>query len=131
MKLTKTSTFPYVCSLTNLLLMKRNIILFAMLVGIVACSKSKLIAPTQADVDAAKMYYPDMTLAQLELGRATYQSNCNLCHELFKPSQFSEDKWVEVVPGMVEAVNNKYGSTEIDNKEQEALLRYVLTMRSK
>lgn len=111
--------------------MKRNIILFAALIGIVACGKSKLLAPTQADVDAGKMNYPDLTLSQLELGRATFQANCNLCHELFKPSQFSEEKWIEVVPGMVEAVNNKYGSTEIDSKEEEALLRYVLTMRTK
>ena len=111
--------------------MKKNIILFTVLIGVVACGKSKLLAPTQADVDAGKFNYPDLTLAQLELGRATYQSNCNLCHELYKPADFTEDQWTQVVPPMVENVNQKYGSTEIDAKEEEAMLRYLIMMRGK
>lgn len=98
------------------------------MVALAACSP-KVYTASQADVDRMASKYPGYTLEELNKGKALFESNCNLCHELKKPKSYSEEKWTAVVPKMSKGVNRKKGSEVLDAAAQESILRYVLTMR--
>lgn len=67
-------------------------------------------------------------MEQLDAGRSIFQENCNLCHGYYQPNTEPEDEWLEIVPNMVGKVNQKLGTEKISAKDQELLLRYVITM---
>lgn len=107
----------------------KKISIISTLAILCSCS-AKLITPTQSDVDRVSSNYPGYTLADLNQGKAIFMKNCDECHKLKKPSSQSEAEWLEVVPEMIAKANKKAGSTIIDAKSQEQLLKYLLTMRT-
>lgn len=107
--------------------MKKRWILAACAIVIYACS-SKIIAPNQTDVDRMQMVYPNLTLAQLQKGKADYEKYCSTCHSLYKPTDFSEAKWKHEVPDMARKMKRKQGIT-LDEATQNDILTYLLTMR--
>jgi hypothetical protein len=57
-----------------------------------ACKKSSsginsLYTPTASDVTSTA------TLDELKSGRALYINNCNSCHDLYSPDDFSASQW--------------------------------------
>lgn len=105
-----------------------NKIIFAGLMFMISCASAKLITPTQGDVDRVQMKYPDYSLTELNRGKLLYENNCGACHGLKDPSSRSEEKWQKVVPEMVAKVNKK--SVVLSERDQEDILRYVITMSS-
>lgn len=97
---------------------------------LVACSP-KLSNPTNDDLTIAKSKFGDVTLQELQEGKKLYQENCNLCHKLYKPQMFSEEKWRNIIPPMVKKVNKKTGQQVISPQDESKILKYVLTMQSK
>lgn len=53
-----------------------------------------LYSPTTADVTASA------TLAQLQQGRALYSSNCNSCHGLYMPENYTTTQWGSILNSM-------------------------------
>lgn len=105
----------------NKLILIFSIILFT------GCS-AKLLVPVQADVDRVAEKYQGYTLAELNEGKSIYEQQCDGCHGLNRPQSRNEKAWNKIVPEMVEKVNKKAGKEEIDQKEQETLLKYLVTM---
>jgi cytochrome c5 len=109
--------------------MKRS---FVAIVGfmliLAACGSTKLIQPSQADVDRGAQKFSKLTLADLNQGKTIFEQNCNLCHGLKNPTSKNEDQWKKIVPKMVQKVNNKKGNAGIDKKSEEILLQYLITM---
>jgi mono/diheme cytochrome c family protein len=64
------------------------------------CSKSgsgdtsSLYVPTSADATA------NATLQELTQGRALYISNCNACHQLYNPDNFTPSQWSSIISSM-------------------------------
>src|ERR1700722_4005647 len=94
-----------------------------------ACSV-KLIPPAQSDVDRVANKYPSYTLAELNDGKTLFENTCNRCHGLKNPTSRDEDKWKEIVPKMIAKLTKKEGKEIIDSKQQESILRYLITMSS-
>jgi mono/diheme cytochrome c family protein len=105
--------------------MKNKIIATATILFLAGCSV-QLMTPTQSDVERVKTKYPDYTLAELNEGKALYEQNCGSCHGLKKPSSEPEGEWKEIVPEMTEKANKK--GAKIDARQQELILKYVITM---
>jgi len=84
-------------------------------------------SPTQADVDRVKNKFLGYTLDDLKEGKALYENNCALCHDLVDPVNEPEDDWRRIVPNMVVKANKKNGNT-LDAAGEEKILRYVITM---
>lgn len=93
------------------------------------CVAARLIQPTQVDVDRVQTKYPGYTLADLNHGKELFEQNCGSCHRLRKPSSRTEEKWTKVVPKMVEKVNKKKKAEVLSAKDEDLILKYVLTMR--
>jgi len=107
--------------------MKRTLYLVG-LVFLAACS-TKIVSPTQADVDAMKDTDPSITLADLEAGKATYKNYCNMCHGYYAPSNYSAEDLQKIIPNMVGKVNKKSGSMVVNDQMQQQLMQYVLAVR--
>lgn len=106
--------------------MKKTLALFSTVI-LIACS-SKLLIPTQVDVDNVSTKFPNYTLAQLHEGKANYEKYCGTCHSLYKPKDFDEAKWRHEVPDMARKMKRKQ-NIELDAASQDIILKYLLTMR--
>lgn len=40
------------------------------------------------------------TTENIAMGKNIYEANCGKCHELFSPTKFNDEKWVEVMNWM-------------------------------
>ncbi len=94
-----------------------------------ACSP-KVVSPTESDLSRGKAKYPDLSLTELNEGRALYVENCNMCHGYYAPTDEPTEEWYGIVPEMVGKVNKKTGTEKIDAAEQEKILKFVVTMSS-
>src|ERR1700735_4182070 len=88
----------------------------------------KLMVPAQSDADRVSGKYPGYSLAELNADKALYESTCSRCHRLKNPTSRSEAKWDKIVPKMIGRLNRKEGKEVIDAKQQDAILRYLVTM---
>ncbi|HTB25594.1 MAG TPA: hypothetical protein VK711_09485 [Puia sp.] len=105
--------------------------LFILFISVLAaCGTVKLAAPQQSDIDRVSTKYPGYTLAELNDGKALFQQTCDRCHKLKNPTSRDETKWDAIVPKMIKKLNNKEGKTVIDEKQQESILKYLVTMSS-
>ena len=80
--------------------------IFFVVFGLVvsSCSKSgsgsgNLYNPTSADVTA------NATLDQLQQGRDLYVHNCNACHYLYSPDDFTAGTWPSILAQMAPRTN--------------------------
>ena len=105
----------------------RIVAVFLIVAFFAGCSV-KLVAPAQQDVDRVSGKYPGYSLAELNADKALYESTCSRCHRLKNPISHSEAKWDKIVPRMIARLNKKEGKEVIDAKQQEAILRYLVTM---
>jgi len=105
----------------------KTFIIPALFVLTIGCATIKLATPEQADIDRSNKF-PDYTLAELQQGKVLYEQKCAACHKLKKPSSQTEIKWGKIVPVMTEKANKK--SVMIDEKQQELILKYLVTMCS-
>jgi cytochrome c5 len=108
--------------------MKKSFILILMAVS-AACTV-KLIPPTQSDIDRVSTKYPSYNLTELNEGKVLFEQTCNRCHRLKNPISRNEDKWTKIVPSMIKKLNKKENKVIIDDKQQESILRYIITMNS-
>lgn len=111
--------------------MKSKILTLVVLMGILAACATKQATVkaglSEADVNRVKNFFPDYTLSELQKGESLYKANCGACHSLKDPSAESEDTWKGIVPPMVKKANKKNG-TALSAQDEQAILRYVLTM---
>jgi cytochrome c2 len=103
---------------------------YLLIIGVIllaACKSTKLLTPSQSDVDRVSSRYPGYTLAELNHGKAIFTQYCGQCHKLKKPESRTEEQWKTIVPRMVAKVNKKEKDA-IDADEEEVLLKYLVTM---
>jgi cytochrome c5 len=110
------------------MVMRKSLLIF--MVVLAACSSAKLLTPGQSDVDRVTGKYPGYNLAELNQGKVLFEQTCSRCHHLKDPASRDEEKWKEIVPVMIGKLNKKEGKEVIDGKQQESILRYLVTMSS-
>lgn len=108
-------------------MMKKHILPLSLCLLLAACSV-KLMVPNQTDVDRVSDKFPNYTLANLSEGKTLYQNHCGSCHKLKKPSDLTEEQWRDIVPKMARKVNKKENNV-LDERKQDLILKYLLTMR--
>ncbi len=110
--------------------MKKTLLILFVIVFAACSSTFQLATPQQSDVDRVSSKYPGYNLAELNDGKALFQQTCNRCHKLKNPTSRNETKWNKIVPKMIGKLNKKEGKTVIDEKQQESILKYLVTMSS-
>ena len=108
--------------------MKNTIVSVAVLL-LVGCVANKTVGPTKVDVERVATIFDNYTLADLKQGKKDYERYCDSCHGLENPASFTENEWRQIVPDMVNGVNDKENIT-LDAKTEESILRYLITMSS-
>ena len=103
---------------------------FILFIAILTSCSVKLAVPNQSDVERVSVKYPGYSLVELNEGKALFEQTCNRCHRLKSPTSRDENKWSEIVTKMVKKRNKKAGKEVIDDKQKEAILKYLITMSS-
>ena len=98
---------------------------------LVSCGTTKLLAPSQTDVDRGAKNNPDITMASLNEGKSIVETQCTKCHGLKNPKKFSVEEWNSIVPKMAVKANKKAGTEVIDARKKDLILQYVTTMAQK
>jgi hypothetical protein len=88
----------------------------------VYCCKSKEYIPSKPELEIASSHWPDVTVQSLKEGYRLYTVNCVRCHELYKPLEYSESDWIEIIPGMARKAH-------LDSKQEEKICCYILSKR--
>jgi mono/diheme cytochrome c family protein len=88
----------------------QHLIVISLLALLASCSKStsatsSLYTPTSANVT------PNATLLELQQGRSLYISNCNSCHALVSPDDYTPAQWKSILSSM--APRTTMSSSEI------------------
>jgi mono/diheme cytochrome c family protein len=89
--------------------------------GSMACAGG-LPEPTAADVLVARRDAPEVTLEDLQRGRAMYSRRCASCHALKEPSSLAPDDWAAAV----EKMRAKQG-VRLSDEEAKDIVRYLST----
>ena len=105
----------------------RMVFVLFLIITFTACSV-KLAVHAQSDVDRVSGKYPGYSLAELNADKTLYETTCSRCHRLKNPTSRSETKWERIVPRMITRLNKKEGKEVIDAKQQESILKYLITM---
>ena len=106
----------------------KKIFFLSLLSVLTACATVKLIPPAQADVERVSSKYPGYSLTDLKSGQALFEQTCNRCHRLKNPASRDEDQWNKIVPKMIQKLNKKEGNVVIDDKQEQSILQYLVTM---
>lgn len=86
---------------------------------IISCTTS-YFAVSDNDFITAQRKFPGISVDDLNTGKQLYINKCGSCHRLYKPDQFSTEKWLEKMPDMeIEA--------KLTNKESELIKQYLIT----
>lgn len=70
--------------------------------------------------------YQGYTVSNFAEGKNLYEMHCGKCHDLAKPTDYSEERWTKIVPGMTKAVNKN--GVLINEQQQELVLRYLVSV---
>ena len=86
------------------------VLITSLLLLIGSCKKSNsgsvsLYTPTSADVTSTA------TLPELQQGRTLYINNCNSCHGLYSPDDYTSAQWKGIISNM--APNTSMSASEI------------------
>jgi len=101
------------------------------LIFLVGCFSAK----QKTDVSSEPKFYftkvithiPGYTNEEFMQGAVLYNSYCTVCHKAKDPTKYSEERWKEVVPNMVELSKNKKG-TKISKEEENLIYNYVIAV---
>ena len=86
------------------------------------CCSPVVLSPTADDAERGKARYNDITMEQLNKGYDLFLAKCGGCHTLYKPYDYSEEKWREVLPDMCRRA-------KLDQAQSDLITKYVLTKR--
>jgi cytochrome c5 len=100
-------------------------IILAMIIGasLSSCASKKETCIIDADVERAKVRFPEMTSDMLLNGQKLYTTHCTKCHN-YAPGRFSEKKWEHNMPEMSKLA-------KIDSKTESTILQYLITFSKK
>lgn len=89
----------------------------------VQCSSVKLSAPADADLEAAKKLYPNISLEDLKKGHEVYTTKCNRCHGLKNPTNYSSEQWTKIIGSMAP-------KAKLDENQKAMLTQYLMYART-
>jgi hypothetical protein len=97
---------------------------FCLLVALsfLAQCRSRSNLPSSAEEAIAKKQWSDADLNSLKSGFRLYNGKCGKCHELYKPEEYSEDDWFDILPKMSRKAH-------LSGDEQDLIKRFLLTRR--
>ncbi len=95
---------------------------------IVSCGASKKtpapsIIPTETQLKAIQVKYPDVTMQTLTNGHAIYTGACTNCHGMKNLYKRSEESWKHEVDVMAP-------KAKITDSQKDELFKYILSMKA-
>ena len=112
--------------------MKYILSFILILIFLVGCfsAKQKRDVSSEPKFDFTKViaHIPGYSNEEFMKGAILYNSYCTVCHTAKDPTKYSEDRWKEIVPNMVELLKDKKG-TKISKEEENLIYNYVIAVQ--
>lgn len=109
--------------------MKRNsIIMLAFILS--ACGGVKLLPLSQDDLERGRGSYPQLSMEELQEGKANFEFYCSQCHGLKNPKKHDAEGWKKTVNRMSKKAENKSSIKNIEEPVKASILTYLVTMSS-
>lgn len=86
-------------------------------------SSSVSIVPTEVQLKAIQVKYPDVTMQTLTNGHAIYTGACTNCHGMKNIYKRSEESWKHEVDVMAP-------KAKISDTQKDELFKYILAMKA-
>lgn len=99
---------------------KYKFLLFVSIFILLVCCSPVGFKLTVEDVELAKTKWNDITQEQLNAGNKLYVAKCGGCHLLYTPNNYSEKKWLEVLPVMEK-------KAKLMQEQSDLIMKYVIT----
>ena len=96
---------------------------FASVIILGGCA-SAIPIPTEEDVFTARQHWNNTSIEQHRSDRQLNIDKCSGCHSIYHPSDFSEEKWIAILPEM-------NGKSKLTLEESEQIKRYLLLFSSR
>ena len=100
----------------------RRALLIASVASLAACGPSPVPRATPELVGVARADAPEVTVEDLDRGRAIYVTRCNTCHSLPRPVDYDAPTWRKWMHSMAP-------KAKLDEVQAADALRYVLAVR--
>ena len=81
--------------------------------------------PTALDVERVRPVDPDLSLEELQAGRAAYVQRCSSCHPVHGPAEYRGDQW----PGLLARMQQEK-KFKIPEHERVLMQRYLIAFSS-
>jgi cytochrome c5 len=108
---------------------KYSVFIIVGLIALSGCFGAKKVVEAKSSEESAlskaQAKFPGYTLEQFEDGKNLYETNCNKCHALKTPKNYSEEEWAKLVPSMSKKANDKKGS-DLTEEDQILIYNYVI-----
>ena len=108
-----------------------GVLVVILVIALTGCFGNKKVAGNIDSDDSvvlkAQNKFLGYTLEQYQSGRSLYETNCNKCHGLKTPKNYSEEEWAKLVPAMSKKANDKKGSNLTD-EDQMLIYQYVIAV---
>ncbi len=97
-----------------------NFLFFISTSILLVCCSPISFKPTQDDVGLANKKWTNVTIEQLNAGFKFYTAKCSGCHFLPVPNEYSEKRWLMILPEMSE-------KSKLSHEEYDLIQKYVIT----
>ena len=97
------------------------VIPFAAALGMTAACSGTLRHPTLQDAELLASRWPGTTVADLERGRSLYVRRCSGCHNLYRPQDYTPERW----PRLVDEMAHK---ARLTGAERDDMVRFLVAV---
>lgn len=106
--------------------MKKIVIVSVVSLLAVSCSAPKVVAMQPNDPVVPQMPAPpkETNTARIAQGKGLFEDNCAKCHQLFKPSDFTQTEWAPILTSM-------QPKAELDNDQMDLVRDYLFSIAAR
>lgn len=101
--------------------MKLRFYFFTVMIILTGCAQP-LILPTQTDVTRNQLSGNTIELEFLQQAHKLYINKCGSCHFLYRPYQFTLEKWKKELPEMKD-------EAKLSQEEYNSIFNYIMAMQ--
>ncbi len=85
-----------------------------------SCTSKKVATTEKSSAEVVAEIKKNYNEQQLEEGHTLWQNNCNKCHKLYEPSEYTVSRWENILPRMLKRA-------KLDDEQSGKVRAYVLS----
>lgn len=101
-----------------------NFLIIIPVLGFIYSCSTMLIIPQETDAGRGKLIWGDYSFEDLKTGHRLYINSCASCHNLYIPSNYSAERWKDIMQKMGR-------EAKLTKSEKDLITKYLIVMSKK